>query len=33
MPPLEDVMTGIASREPVSYTIDDLRSFAEDGRR
>jgi len=23
----------IASREPVSYTIEDLRSFASDGRR
>lgn len=33
MPPVEDVMAGIASREPVRYTIDDLRSFARDGRR
>jgi plasmid stability protein len=33
MPPVEDVMAGIASRESVSYTIDDLRSFAQDGRR
>jgi plasmid stability protein len=33
MPPVEDVMTEIAAREPVSYTIDDLRSFAQDGRR
>ena len=32
-PPIEDVMAGIASREPVSYTIEDLRSFADDGRR
>jgi antitoxin FitA len=32
-PPIEDVMAGIASREPVSYTIEDLRSFASDGRR
>jgi plasmid stability protein len=33
MPPVEDVMAGIASREPVSYSMDDLRSFARDGRR
>ena len=33
LPPVEDVMAGIAAREPVSYTIDDLRSFAQDGRR
>jgi plasmid stability protein len=33
MPPVEDVMADIASRESVSYTIDDLRSFAQDGRR
>lgn len=33
MPPVEDVMAAIATREPVSYTIDDLRSFAQDGRR
>jgi hypothetical protein len=33
MPPVEDVMARIASRQPVSYTIDDLRSFTEDGRR
>ncbi len=32
-PPIEDVMADIASREPVSYTIEDLRSFASDGRR
>jgi hypothetical protein len=25
-------MTGIASREPVSYTLEELRSFACDGR-
>jgi antitoxin FitA len=31
--PIEDVMAGIASREPVSYTVDELRSFASDGRR
>jgi len=33
LPPVEDVMASIAAREPVSYTIDDLRSFAQDGRR
>ena len=33
LPPVEDVMAGIAAREPVSYTIDDLRSFGRDGRR
>jgi plasmid stability protein len=33
MPPVEEVMAGIAAREPVRYTIDDLRSFARDGRR
>jgi hypothetical protein len=33
MPPVEEVMAGIAARDPVSYTIDDLRSFARDGRR
>ena len=32
-PPIEDVMADIASREPVSYTIEDLRSFASDGRQ
>jgi plasmid stability protein len=33
MPPVEEVMAGIAARDPVSYTIDDLRSFGRDGRR
>lgn len=33
MPPIEDVMARVASREPVTYTVDDLRAFAEDGRR
>ena len=33
MPPVEDVMAGIAAREPVSYTVEDLSSFARDGRR
>ncbi len=31
--PIEDVMANIASREPVSYAIEDLRAFARDGRR
>jgi antitoxin FitA len=30
--PIEDVMASIASREPVSYTIEDLRSFVNDSR-
>lgn len=33
MPPIEDVMAGIAAREPVSYAPEDLRTFLEDGRR
>lgn len=33
MPPIEDVMAGIAAREPVSYGPEDLRTFLEDGRR
>jgi len=33
MPPIEDVMASIASREPVNYSEDDLRSFKQDGRR
>jgi hypothetical protein len=33
MPPIEDVMANIASREPVNYTSDDLSRFLEDGRR
>jgi hypothetical protein len=33
MPPIDDVMAAIASREPVSYAAEDLRSFTEDGRR
>ena len=32
-PPIEDVMADIASREPVSYTMEELRSFAGDGRQ
>jgi plasmid stability protein len=31
--PIEDVMADIASREPVSYSVEDLRSFVGDGRR
>jgi plasmid stability protein len=33
MPPVEDVMADIVRRAPVSYEIEDLRSFAADGRR
>ena len=33
MPPIEDVMASIASRDPISYTVEDLRSFIEDERR
>jgi len=33
MPPIEDVMASIASREPVNYSEDDLRSFKQDGPR
>lgn len=32
-PPIEDVMAAIANRTPVTYTVDDLRSMTEDGRR
>ncbi|MBC6469157.1 hypothetical protein HKK74_27210 [Actinomadura alba] len=31
-PSIEDVMTNIAAREPVDYSIEDLRSFIRDGR-
>lgn len=31
--PVEDVMANIASRAPVSYSIEDLRAFISDGRR
>jgi plasmid stability protein len=33
MPPIEDVMAGIAARKPVFYAPEDLRTFLEDGRR
>jgi antitoxin FitA len=33
MPPIGDVMATIASREPVNYETEDLRSLAADGRR
>jgi plasmid stability protein len=32
-PPVDEVMATIATRTPVNYTIDDLRSSVEDGRR
>lgn len=33
MPPIDDVMATIASREPISYTSGDLHSFKVEGRR
>ena len=33
IPPIDDVRSAIASRKPVSYAAEDLRSFTEDGRR
>jgi plasmid stability protein len=33
VPPIEEVMTAIATREPVSYTPEDLRSFKDEGSR
>jgi hypothetical protein len=33
MPPIEDVMASIASREPISYSAADLEAFRQDGRR
>jgi hypothetical protein len=33
MPPIDDVMAAIATREPVSYAAEDLRSLREDGLR
>ncbi len=33
MPAIEDVMAAIASREPITYSAEDLRSFLEDERR
>jgi hypothetical protein len=33
MPPIDDVMATIASREPAHYAAEDLDSFREDGRR
>lgn len=32
-PPIDDVMAAIVTRTPVSYTADDLREMAQDGRR
>ncbi|MGI8575071.1 MAG: FitA-like ribbon-helix-helix domain-containing protein [Egibacteraceae bacterium] len=31
-PPIEEVMANIATRTPVDYTIDNLRSLIEDHR-
>ena len=33
MPPIEDVMATIASREPIAYSDEDVRAFIEDDRR
>lgn len=32
-PSIEDVMANIATREPINYTIEDLRSFIHDGHQ
>lgn len=32
MPPIDDVMRTIATREPIGYDIEDLRSFIQDER-
>jgi antitoxin FitA len=33
MPSIGEVMATIGTREPVDYTLDDLRTFKDDGRR
>ena len=32
-PSIDQVMANIATRTPVSYSVDDIRSLIEDGRR
>jgi plasmid stability protein len=32
-PSIDEVMANIAARAPVNYTVDDVRSLIEDGRR
>jgi hypothetical protein len=32
LPPIDDVMTTIATREPIQYELEDLRSFIQDER-
>ena len=32
-PSIDEVMANIAARTPVPYTVDDVRSLIEDGRR
>jgi plasmid stability protein len=32
-PSIDEVMTNIAARTPVDYTVDDIRSLIEDCRR
>jgi hypothetical protein len=31
-PPIEEVMVRIASREPINYTVEELREHVEEGR-
>jgi len=33
VPPIEDVMARIESRQPISYAAEDLEAFREEGRR
>lgn len=33
MPPIEEVMETIATREPINYAVEDLRAFVEDERK
>jgi hypothetical protein len=32
MPPIEEVMVRIASREPINYTVEELREYIDEGR-
>jgi plasmid stability protein len=32
-PSIDEVMANISARTPVNYTVDDVRSLIEDGRR
>ena len=33
VPPIEDVMASIESRQPIYYAAEDLEAFREEGRR